>query len=174
MACESIDPYLRECGKVDAGIRTNYLIAFADLAKIDATGEVYSTSVNGIVSNIALASGKKFVQVDNTSKTGAFKASSTRADNGVITSTQEYTMGIDNFSAKSNTFIDKLLGNPVVILTKMKSGKYGALGLDGTLFLSTAETTVDDATNGTSLTFTGDSSKRPAEVDATIVASLIA
>ena len=173
MACASYTALLRECGKNRAGIQLNYLVAYDDLAVISGSTLPYAISVGGVVNQINLAASKKFVKVDQTRKTGSLKATGSVADNGVATSTAEYTLGVDGFNAKTSTFIDSLLGNPVVILTKLRNGKYIATGLDGGFVLTNYELTVDESTNGATLTFTGDTNSIPPEVDATAVPSLI-
>ncbi|MDY0906571.1 hypothetical protein [Pedobacter sp. CFBP9032] len=175
MACNPLEAFTNaNCGAVKAGVKDNYIIAYADLVTVVGSTEVFSTSVNGIVNAIGVGSGKHFVKVKNTKKTGAFKETSALADNGVETNTIEYTLSIDSFSAENKKFTESLSGREVVVLAKLKSGKYAALGLEGGFYLSGSELTVDEATNSRALTFTGEAVGFVPEVDATLIASLTA
>lgn len=174
MACNSLEAFLPQCGAVKAGIKDNFIIAFDDLAPLSGSTEAYSTSVNGIVNAIGLDSGKKFVKIKNTKGTGAFTDTSATAENGVETITHEYTLSIDSFSAENKKFTESLSGREVVLLTKLKSGKYAALGLDGGFYLTGSVMTVNGTDNSRALTFSGEALNLVPEVDATLIASLTA
>ncbi|WP_316736284.1 hypothetical protein [Pedobacter aquatilis] len=173
MACTSLSPFTKECGKNQAGVQENYMISYGDLAIISGSTQPYATTVGGLVNQISLASSKKFVKVDNTRKSLALKASGQLSDSGVATSNAEYTLGLDGFNAKTGAFIDSLMGNPVVIITKLRTGKYIVVGLDGGFVLTSYEAAVDEAANGATLNFSGDTNGIPPELDATVVPSLI-
>ena len=175
MSCEnSLEAFLGQCGAVKAGLKDHFIIAYDDLAILSGSTEPYATSVNGVINAIGLASGKKFVKIKNTRGTGQFTDTGATAENGVETITHEYTLSIDSFSAENKKFAESLSGRELVLLTKLKSGKYAALGIDGGLYLSGSVLTVNGTDNSRALTFTGEAVNFVPEIDATIIASLIA
>ncbi|WP_316797324.1 hypothetical protein [Pedobacter agri] len=175
MPCNSLAPYLHDCGKYTKnGLNKIYMIGFHDLVNISGSTEVFATSVDGIVNQINKASGKSFVKVDQTKKTGGIKETTTINDNGSVDFTAEFTLSIDNFGAKNKAFTESLIGVPVVVLTQLKSGVWVAVGLDGNFELRSAEGTLDDANNNRALTFNGSIDGLIPEVDKTVVPALIA
>lgn len=174
MACNSLEAFLGQCGAIKAGLKDHYVLAYDDLASLSGSTEPYATSVNGVVNAIGLDSGKKFVKIKNTRGTGQFTDTSATAENGVENITHEYTLSIDSFSAENKKFTESLVGRELVLLTKLKSGKYAALGLDGGLYLSGSVLTVNATDNSRALTFSGEALNYVPEVDATLIASLTA
>lgn len=175
MACISLTSFIADCGSyAQNGLENKtYMIAYKDLATVSGSTEVYGTSVGGVVNVISPSGSTKFVKVDGSVNSSSFTDEMTRNDNGSYNFTQGFSIALDSFSAANSNFTKGLIGQPVVVLTKLKSKKWAALGLDGSLYLATASLTVDASTNQRALTFAGDASGFAHEVDPTVVPSII-
>lgn len=174
MACSSILAYTKTaCGAVKAGINKTYVIAYKDLVPVSGSTEPYTVSVGGVVNAIGLSGSTKFVKIEGTKNSSAFKETTAVADNGVSTITQEKTIAIDSLGAVNKTFTESLMGQPVVLIDQLKSGVYIVAGLDGQMILSGSEGTADSTNNGRSLTFSADAIMLAPEVDKTLIPSII-
>jgi len=174
MACQSINPYVASCGEtLRAGTKAVYIIAYSDLENIENSTSPYAVSVNGVVNNINTKTGKKFVKIDTTSKSEGVTETHSVAENGIITSTAGFTASLTGFSKEGGVLVKSLLGQDVVILSKLASGKFVAVGLDGGFKLTESAGTHNSTDSNRALTFGGDIYDVIPEVDATIIASLI-
>lgn len=174
MACSSLTAYVGQCGEtLRAGTKKVYMVAFSDLKKATGSTDVYTMSA-GVVNAITLDTSKKFVKVDLAPKSEGLTESHVIAENGIITSTATFTGSITGFSKESGAFVKSLLGNPVVVLAQLGSGKWVAVGLDGGFKLTEAQGTHNATESARNLTFGGDIYDAIPEVDATLIASLIA
>lgn len=173
MACTSLTAYVNQCGDaLRAGTKKVYMISFNDLEKATGSTDVYTMSA-GVVSAITLDTGKKFVKVDVTPKSEGITETQTRAENGIITGTAGFSASLSGFNKESGAFVKGLLGQPVVVLAQLGSGKWVAVGLDGGFYLTESAGTHNATESGRNLTFGGDIYDSIPEVDATLIASLI-
>ena len=179
MACSSLVALPRACGAegVMAGLEKLYMIAFADLAPISGSTEVYDTSVGGMVNEIGLDSGKHYVEVGLLKSTAGLQEALTKnAQNGTAFFTQTFTLVLGGITAENRAFVQSVLNQPVAILIKSRTGKFFAAGLNGQFELSAAEGgtgTAESDLIGYTLTFSGISTALVPEVDPTIVEDLI-
>lgn len=181
MACPSLIALPRACGAegVVAGLEKVYMIAFNDLAIPvgQTTDEVYTESVNGMISAIGLDASKSFVEVGLLKSTAGLNEALTKdTKTGTSFLTQTFTLVLSDLTADNRIFIQGVMNQPVSILIKTRTGKYFASGLNGQLELSGLEGgtgTAEGDLIGYTLTFSGIDTKLIPQVDPTIVADLI-
>jgi len=180
MACNSLTALPRVCAEgVLAGVEKVYIIAFNDLAPISSgTTEVYSGNTSGIIVQIGLDAGKKFVEVGLLKSTSGLNEAMTK-DNTKGTSffTQTFTIVLSDLTTENSEFIKNVSNQPVAIIYKSRTGKYFAAGLNGQFEISGVEggTGVAEADLiGHTLTFNGISKTVAPIVLDTIVPGLIA
>src|SRR5690606_32361153 len=114
----------------------------------------------------------KFVKIDTTAKSEGITETHSVAENGIITSTAGFTASLTGFSKESGALVKSLLGQDVVILTKLASGKFVAVGLDAGFKLTESAGTHNATDSNRALTFGGDIYDVVPEVDATIIGVL--
>lgn len=173
MACVSLTAFLGQCGDSTlAGTKKVYMISYNDLDKVSGGTDVYTVSA-GVVNAIGLETGKKFVPVKFSPNSESTTASMTRAENGVISGTAGFTGNILGFNKESGNFVQSLLGQEIVILEQLGNGSWTALGLDGGFYMNEATGTHSGSESGYAVTFGGAIYSFPAEVDKTLVPTLI-
>jgi hypothetical protein len=174
--CESLIQIARECGKqANPGVHSDvYLIAYNDLKFITGTTEVYSTSISGLVDNIALSGDTKFVKYGSVKNAASIKETFTKNDNGTFSFQKELSFTLANMgSVERKQAAEKLISNPVAALIKLGNKSWVAMGLDGGFELSGVEGTVDKENNARVFTFSGADTEFTHVVDPTIINSLI-
>jgi hypothetical protein len=179
MACVSITSLPRGCGSdsVMGGTDKLYMIAFADLAAVSGSTEVFSTGSNGVVDEIGLASAKTFVEVGLLKSTTGFSVEGTfNAQTGSNYVTNSFSVTLNDISATNTAWIESVRYQPVAAMLKSRTGKYFVVGLNGQMEISAltgGNGVVEDDLNGYVLTFSGVDGKLPRLVDPTIVVDLI-
>lgn len=181
MACSSLIALPRACGTgVVAGLEKLYMIAYNDLATADgATNEnTYTTSTGGIVNDIGLDSGKKFVEIGLLKSTAGLAEALTKdTTKGTSFLTQTFTLVLGDLTVENKAWIESVMNQPVAILIKSRTGKFFVTGLNGQFELSAlagGTGTADADLIGYTLTFSGIDTKLIPQVDGTIIADLIA
>ncbi|TFF34385.1 hypothetical protein [Mucilaginibacter psychrotolerans] len=178
MACDSLIQTAKECGKnTKDGVSSDvYLIAFSDLKAVTGSTEVYSTSVSGLVSAIALASGTtKFVKYGTVAKAASIKETYTYNDNGTYDIAKELTFTLSNVgSVDAKAAAEKLVSNPVAALVKLENKTWVAFGLNGQFMAKTMEGAAGTGSNGRVITLAGSDTEFLQPVDPTIISGLIA
>ena len=179
MACDSLIQAAKECGKfAKDGVNSDvYLISFADLKAISGSTEVYSTSVTGLVDNIAFATGStKFVKYGSVANAASIKETYTYADGtGTFDIVKELTFTLANIgSIEAKSAAEKLVSNPVAALVKLGNKTWVAFGLNGGFQAKTMEGSVGTGSNGRAITLSGSDDQFIQVVSPTIITSLIA
>ncbi|MES2062730.1 MAG: hypothetical protein V4456_12470 [Bacteroidota bacterium] len=178
MACESLIQTAKECGKnTKDGVSSDvYLIAFSDLKAVTGSTEVYSTSVSGLVSAIALASGTtKFVKYGTVQKQASIKETYNGNDNGSFDIVKELTFILANVgSVDAKAATEKLVSNPVAALVRLENKQWIAFGLNGAFQLKSSEGSAGTGSNGRVITLAGSDTEWLQQVDPTIISGLIA
>ena len=182
MACPSLTALPRACGTegIVAGLEKLYIIAFNDLAPAsgDAGDPVYTTAVNGMVSDIGLAASKTYVEVGLLKSTASVGESGVfNPQNGVNFVNQTVVMVLGGLSVENRSFVEKVMNQPVSILLKSRTGKWYVTGLNGQLELSALEGgtgTAPEDLNGYTLTFTGIETGLMPQVEAALISTIIA
>ena len=178
MSCTSITALPRACGQgVVAGLEKVYMITFQDLAPATGTLNTYTLSTGGIINEIGLDSGKKFVEIGLLKSTAGLNEALTK-DNSKGTSflTQTFKLVLGDMTNENKTWVESVMNQPVAVLIKTRTGKYFASGLNGLFELSALEGgtgTAEADMIGYTLTFTGVDTKLTSQVDSTIVSGLI-
>ena len=181
MSCSSLLALARECGADGnvGGLEKVYMIAFNDLKPVagSLTNEVYTISTGGLVSEIGVVTAKEFVEVGLLRSTAGLNSEMTKeASTATRYFTDTFTLVIGGMGTDQATFVNSVLDQPVVVITKSRTGKFFTAGLNGQLELSalTGGTgTAEGDLQGYTLTFTGISTKLPLQVDPTIIAGLL-
>jgi hypothetical protein len=177
MACESLIQTAKECGKnTKDGVSSDvYLIAYSDLTAITGSTEVYSTSIAGLVSAIALSGSTKFVKYGTVAKAASIKETYTYNDNGTYDIAKELTFTLSNVgSVDAKKAAEKLVSNPVAALVKLENKTWIAFGLNGQFMAKTMEGAAGTGSNGRVITLAGSDTEFIQVVDPTIIATLIA
>lgn len=161
MACNSLSALPRVCAEgVLAGVEKVYIIAYKDLEPINSgTTDVYSATTAGTVVQIAVVSGKSYVEIGLLKSTSGLNEAMTK-DNTKGTSffTQTFTIVLSDLTTDNSQFIKNVSNQPVSILYKSRTGKWFAVGLNGQFEVSAVEggTGVAEADLiGHTLTFNG-------------------
>lgn len=161
------------------GLEKVWMIAYKDLAPIStATTEVYSaSSVNGVVTQVGLATGKTYVEI------GLLKSTSGLVEKGQIDdtkgynfTTQTFTLVLRDITIDNRLFINNVKLQPVSIIYRTRTGKYQIIGLNGQLKVSTYEGGTGVAETdlvGHTLTFEGNSLSTAPFIDDALVKTLV-
>lgn len=181
MACPSLIALPRACGTagIMAGLEKVYMIAFNDLAvpQGQTTDEVYTESVNGMISAIGLDSSKSFAEVGLLKSTAGLNEKLTKdSKTGTAFLTQTFTLVLPDLTADNRIFVNSVMNQPVAVLIKTRTGRFYVAGLNGQLELADMDGgtgTAEGDLNGYNLTFNGIDTKLISQVDPTIVADLI-
>jgi hypothetical protein len=179
MACSSLVALPRACADgVLAGVEKVYMIAFNDLDVIAGTQEVYSATTAGIVNQIGLDSGKKYVEIGLLKSTSGLQEALTKdTTKGTSFFTQTFTLVLGDLTIENQTFIKDVTNQPVSVIYKSRTGKYFVVGLNGQLEIATIEGgtgTAEADLIGHTLTFNGISTSVAPLMDSSILAGLIA
>lgn len=182
MACNSLVALPRACGTegIMAGVEKLYMIAYTDLAAASGAlaGEVFTKATNGMVNAIGLETGKKFVEIGTLkSAVGLTSALTKNQQNGTAFYTPTLTVALADMSLENEKFVKDVTFQPVAVLVKSRTGKFFVAGLNGQFELSAAESglgTSESDNYGYSLTFTGLEAGPIAQVDPTVISTLIA
>lgn len=174
MACISLTAYTAQCGEsLKAGFKNKtYMVAYNDLERITGSTDVYAIS-NGVVNQISLDSGKKFVKVDLDNKSQSLLENVSISESGIATETATFSGSITGFTKEGSAFVKSLAGQPIVILTQLANDAWAVIGLDGTIRLTEAVGTHNATDSNRALTFSGDEFGGVKYVDSTLVATLI-
>lgn len=176
MACNPILTYSNECSKVIvAGVQSLYLVGFSSLSPLSGSTEVYAVGVNDMVNEIGATGSTKFAKIGILPKAVAITDSFTYDPaTGVGEFTEGMTLPVNNVSADARKLVKSLVGQPVSALVKLTSGVVLGLGLDGLLYVTGVEGSVDGSANGYTVTFSGTAGDFSPIVDPTIIAGLVA
>jgi hypothetical protein len=161
MACNSLSALPRVCAEgVLAGVEKVYIIAYKDLEPINSgTTDVYSATTAGTIVQIAVVSGKSYVEIGLLKSTSGLNEAMTK-DNTKGTSffTQTFTIVLSDLTTENSQFIKNVSNQAVSILYRSRTGKWFAVGLNGQFEVSGIEggTGVAEADLiGHTLTFNG-------------------
>lgn len=175
MACTSLVALPRACGSegVVGGLEKLYMISHIDLSGTTT----YTTSSGGVVNNISLDAGKKYVEIGLLKSTAGVKETMTKnAQNGTLYFTQSLTLVLGNLTLENKAFVESVMNQPVSVLIKSRTGNYYVAGLNGQFELESLEGgtgTAEGDLVGYTLTFSGVDTKLVPQVDASIVSTLI-
>ncbi|WP_164108253.1 MULTISPECIES: hypothetical protein [Sphingobacterium] len=174
MNCESINPFVASCGEdLRAGTKAVYILAYKDAEKVTGSTKIYAESATGVINEIGLKETKKFAKVDFHSKSEAITETASMGENGILTETATFAGVINGFNKESLALVKSLLGQDVIILAELGSGKYSVIGVDGGFKLTEAVGTHNATDSNRALSFAGDVYGGVKEVDGTIVPTLI-
>lgn len=178
MACNPLTQLARECGKTAAaGLRDEvYLVPFSELVPVSGSTEVYATSVNGLVNQIAFASGStKFVKYSATKNQNSFTENYTYNENGSYDIAKELSFTLTNIgSLEGKKAVENLINNPVVALVKMRTGQWLLFGQNGQFSMSGSAGEVNSGSNQRVVTLSGSDTEFIFVVDPTVIPSLLA
>lgn len=182
MACVPLIQLTLACGPEGrvAGLETAYMISYADLAPVSGiAGDPKVTySTGGIINEIGLAAGKKFVEIQfSRSNAGLTDKLTKNIQNGTAYFTPEFSLTLADLSTENRNFVLSVMNQPVALIAKSRSGRWLFTGGNGQFELATSESgtgTAEGDLLGYKLTFTGVETKPLPEVDSTIIADLIA
>ncbi|GAA4326224.1 hypothetical protein GCM10023184_14790 [Flaviaesturariibacter amylovorans] len=155
------------------GLEKLYMISYSDLS-----GQTpYTATSGGVISNISLVSGKKYVEVGLLKSTAGIKEVMTKnPQDGTLYFTQSLTVVIADVNATNKAWVESVQNQPVSVLVKSRTGKYFVLGLNGQLEMNSLEGGLGTAESdlvGYTIGFEGVSTKLIPIVDDTLIASLI-
>ncbi|MBN9295380.1 MAG: hypothetical protein J0I41_00145 [Filimonas sp.] len=181
MACTSLIALPRICGAegLVAGLDNLYIISYGDLGPVTGAvnGEKYKIATNGMVNEIGLETGKKFVEVGLLRSSAGFDQKLTKnVSNGTSYFTQTLKVVLAGISIDNQKFIESVLNQPVAVITKLRTGEYCFAGYNGRFELTEIEGgtgTAEGDNIGYTLTFTGIDAKVAPIVDETIISTLI-
>lgn len=177
MACnKTIATYANSCDKVTvAGVQSLYLISYGSLTPLSGTTEVYAIGVNEMVNEIGATGSTKFAKIGILPKAVALTDNHTfDPTTGIGEYTEGLVLPVNNISTEARKLVKSLVGQPVTALVKLVSGQFVSLGLDGMMYVTGVDGSVDGSTNGYTITFSGNASDFPFIVDPTIIAGLVA
>lgn len=181
MACASLTALLKTCGNtgVIGGLEKMYAIAFADLEPVSGstTGDVYTVSTGGLVSDIGVKTAKSFVEV------GLLKSSSSLAESmtkdptkAVLYFTQTFSLVLAEMTQENKAWVESVMNQPIVIIVKSRNGKFYVAGLNGLMEASKIDSTTGAAEgdgNSYTLEFTGIDTQLVKQVDPTLIPTLL-
>jgi hypothetical protein len=176
MACNTILSYTPSCGKSPVvGVNQLFLIAYNDLKPVSGSTEVYSLGINDMVTEISLATGStKFAKIGILPKAVAVKNTyAFDPTKGTAEIGEELTLPVANVTNDSRKLLKSLTAQPVVAIIKFSTNVYVALGLNGMLNVTAAESNVNGTDNGFTITFSGTGDDFAPIVDPTIVPALV-
>lgn len=181
MACTSLTALPRICGAegLMGGLDKLFVISYNDLgvATGATNGAYYTFATNGMVNNIGLDSGKKFVEVGLLQRTSNLDEKLTKdITKGTAFLTQTLKFVLSDLTLENKTFLENVINQPVAVLVKTRSGKYYFAGGSGNFQLTDLEGgtgTSEGDLIGYTVTFSGVDSKLIAQVDDTIISTLI-
>lgn len=179
MACNSLVALPRACGAEGnvAGLEKLYVVSFADLATVSGSTEVYAASTTGLVNEIGLAVGKKFVEVGLLKSTSGLKQALTKnLQQGSAFFTQTFTLVLSGLTQANKTFLEAVLNQPIAIIFKTRMRNFYVVGLNGQFELSAAQVdsgVTESELSGYNLTFSGIDTISIQQVDESIVSGLI-
>lgn len=169
----SLIGYVRQCGeKLIGGTKNIYMIAYSDLKNIEGSTSVYSITA-GKVSEVGLEASKKFVKIEVENKNNNIVDTISISDSGIISGTFAYSASMVGYSAEANQFVSSLLGQPVAIIIELANGSYVIGGLEGTVYLKESVGTISATDLNRTLSFAGEVYAPLAELDKTILSTLI-
>lgn len=135
MSClKTLTKYTKDCKGATAGVQKLWMISNSDLGTVVGKLQAYDVDATGqMIDEIALASGKKFVNVGLLKNTvGVVENFAKTQETNAYEITTELTLVVAGISTNSRKFVTDLIdAGEVSAIIQLKSGKFIALGLDG-------------------------------------------
>jgi hypothetical protein len=160
MACLSLVSLPLACGQegIIAGVAKLYMVAYKDMKPVVGSPFPYVLATGGIVNDISLQTSKTFVEIGTLKNTVDLRNSMVINENGTNYDSIELTMELLDITSDNQTFVNSVRGQEVAVIVQNKSGKYFAVGFNGSLKLSAMAGGLGKADAdqiGYTLTFTG-------------------
>lgn len=153
MACVIVEGYTLDCRQGAGGVANIYLTEFANLSQSGTTAS------SGVVTAIAVTSGKKFWSFEVDMEDAEFKETPTVSiENGTTFYLQELTFSVYKWTAKNRNIVRLLTQNRLAVVVKSVDGTYYLAGQTRAMHLTAAPTTTGKASgdkNGYTITLTG-------------------
>ena len=152
-----------------AGVKAVYITDYNDVTSYDVS--------NGNISNITMASGKKFYEYVFNKNTAGLTSTMTKDEtNGYSFYTNELTGNINHLDTTKNIEINELMSGRLACIVNDKNGMYWFLGQDayatGTAMVAQTGAAPEDG-NYYNITITDESKLMPYSIDSSIISGIV-
>lgn len=159
------------------GIKEVLIAPYDDIVSVTTSGDTTLGANTAIISDITMATDKKFAQYKLLKSTGGLTSTLNTSETSTSYFTNEVTLQFMKMETNKRIEIMALLLSACAVIVKDANNKYWYLGKDNYVEASAGSATTGVAAsdvNHYELTLTDTSAELPYEVDASIIPSIVA